>query len=176
MAKFRFLLKAGKHEDKGTSKGRGKVYKTGEIIETDLELDELFGKNKFKRLKAVAAAVEEVDEDDDEEAEAPKPKKKAKAKPKKPDPVEEDEDDDEEEADKAKDEQTESERLTAIESSLGENVTSDFDDAIDAGLIVLKEGREYRVAEADEPDTALVSEVPLTSKDKVHEFIKTQTA
>lgn len=177
MAKFRFLLKEGKHEGPSVSNGRGEVYHKGDVIESDQELDNLFGKNKFKRLrKGESGKGEDGDEDESTEKEPsiPAKQKLKKGEPLVGDVTDNDNVDDTKASKKTKEEESEAERLTGIESSLGENVTSDFPDAVEGGLIVLKEGREYRVAEADEPDEMLPSEEPLSSKVKVHEFIKSQ--
>lgn len=170
MPKFRLL--AGSHNEGGLiwENIRGQ---SAPIIETDKDLDVIFGPEKFLRVSDHEEATEGRDisgilpkplqEEGAQEFQTPKKKASAKkasapAKSSKAQQVAEEEEEDEEE------------EYESVQSELGEDVSSDHPDAQKKGLHVFRKGAYHYVATQDDPETGLTKK-GLKAKD-LKSFLK----
>lgn len=157
-----------------------RVYKKGEIFESEKELDKIF-QNKFQRISSGDSEAlsmghpntrEIADDPDsnydimDEQAQelkshkgldpdAPRAKRlqgRAAAM------AAEDEDEDDE----------------PVESDLGEDVTTDFPEAKKAEMKVFRDGKKFNISEASDPETA-INKKPMT-KTEATKFLKEQVS
>lgn len=151
--KLRFELIAGQH-----SNAHGNYVK-GDIVESHSDLEAKFV-NKFRRRKdlEVAAPTPVV---------APKVDKKSAAPAPSPAAVADDDAGDEDDKTEADSDDAPPAKAT---SKLGENVTAEYPAAREAELLVLKSGKDYFVADTDQPDKALNKKA--VKKDGVDAFIK----
>lgn len=177
-----FRVLNGQYEPRGINARR---YNKGEVVPSTIDLVKEFGSNRFREVNAKGRAIgdadisdEEIADDEDavtdlenesarEETKAPKKSKKdAKSE------VPQGSDDA-----KSEDEPAESSDDDKIESSLGEDVTSEFPENVrDNDLAVVKKGKKYFVVDRDTPDTALVGkdkkEPKLSSVEEVKSFVE----
>jgi hypothetical protein len=171
---YRFRVLEGKHtellpiteEQKGTDSSAlvrpSRVYKKGEVVESEKELDKMF-MNKFERLgsnepQEVSAGHPNTREigpdpdfnDDIMDTQAQELKTRRGIDPESPRAKRNlgravaMEEDAEEEADDE-----------PVESDLGDDVTSDFADAKKAEMKVFKDGKQYFVADSADPSKSL---------------------
>jgi hypothetical protein len=139
----------------GVHREGGKVYKKGDVIKSDEDLVKKWDQ-KFRKVdedakvaegaESLRAARGEENKEDDEEGRPPKRSSDSA---------------------EATSEDAGGEGVT---SKLGEDVTSDFAEDAGSDLLVLKKGRNWSVAEREDPDTA-VNEHPL-KHGEVKDFIK----
>lgn len=153
---MRFRVKNGKHHENGVKYGKN------DVVESDRPLDKLFV-NKFEVLpdepstpKAKKAAKVVAEGEEVETEEDPKDATGASIKSTQKEGV--------------MDRPNKDVDSSALSSELGDNVTTDFPTALDAGVVVFKDGNKYQIAKPDDVETAL-NEKPLTKKE-VNDFIK----
>lgn len=131
----------------GTHEQDGKQYGKGDVIESREPLDQLYPQ-RFKRAGAGAAATVKAEPPSAGEGHEEGPTGKGPVQSPAQTPAK-----------------------TQEESTLGEDVTEEFDSAAKAGLKVYRDGRHYKVAEDDAVNTQ-VDDGELTSKAKVEAFVK----
>lgn len=139
-----YRILEGSHVENGIN------YEKGEVCESPYDLVALFGDNKFVRTNKPVTR---------------KDKRKPYASPPVSSTVIEEEDEDPGDA------ENKPRRLGEIESSLGTNVTESFDSAFDNGLLVYQNGRNYFIADPDDPETALNGD-KITSRRGVDSFLE----
>jgi hypothetical protein len=170
MRRFRLIKGAGDHQEAGTHEpgtldmetrqttpGKfipGKVYKEGDIIESPHDLVTMFP-NKFEELSAEASrefkAAQKQREKSEKEAAEENPETSMSREEKIGRNIDPDD------TDKIKDNKPMG-TLDAQESKLGENVTAEFDKAVEANVLVLKKGKNYFLARPDDPDRPINEE------------------
>lgn len=154
MALRKFLLLEARHAHPGEGTNVGKIFKKGEIVESEHDLVALFP-NKFREHNLVPAS-QAIDAAELAEFRAWKDAKKAPPAPTEEAPPTE--------------EKGTTPPKEAVSSTLGEDVTSEFKAAIDAGMLVFKHEDMYFVTETDDPNKAL-NEKPLEDAKHVNKFI-----
>lgn len=150
----RFKLLSSSHRGKGEYDKEtgeytpGEEFKAGAIIETTDPLTDMFA-NKFEELPAEESrefkAAQKARAKSEEEAEDETTMTRDQKIKRNIDP---------DDTDKIKDNKP-TVGLESATSDLGENVTAEFDKAMEANLLVLKDDKDYYLARPDEPDEAL---------------------
>jgi len=133
-----------------------RIFKSGEVVESDRPLDEMWP-FKFERLRDIEGDVEAS-----RTLQLSAKEKVAKLAAK-----------DEADIGMHPDGHAQSaEELASISSRLGANVTAEFPEAVAAGVLVLRRGERYRLADPDLPNRSLSVGV---TRDKVLSTIETMS-
>jgi hypothetical protein len=137
---FKLLPKVGNHTE------GDKVYTSGDVVESDLELDKVF-QGKFERVKGFTASTPDTQAAVQAAAEEGA---KDVAAPPAPPPNQEVSDS----------------KPPKVESPLGRDVTKRFPEAQEQDYLVFSDGGKFHVAEADDPAFA-INDKPLHKKEVI---------
>lgn len=163
MAKYKYRVMHGSHVDENGEKFNGPKATggTGDIVETDNPLHEMFAKGKFQLLAAPAQALKEAEEKGVDVSEAKPGRGKAESEKTSA------------KSQKAKAESEETDETEDEDSvELGDDVSDQFEAADAAGVSVYKSGKFYQLSE-DGGETILDTE-EMTRKDQVNEYLAAQ--